>query len=88
MHFNTLSWLLTLSICLVVVYVNGGNFVSPLSLTVYASAEESVLLPCKFQPSNEEVVIQVIWTHIKPDGTEEQVMTAHHRDGQLGTKHL
>lgn len=75
---------LSLSIRLVVACVNGGSFVNPPSSTVYTAAEENVLLPCTFQPSKGEVVIQVIWTHIKPDGTEEQIITAHHQDGQLG----
>lgn len=70
------------------VCVNGGEFVKPPSSTVYASAEENVVLPCKFLPSDSDVVIQVIWMHVKPDGTEEQIITAHHVDGQLGTKHL
>ncbi|XP_060790070.1 nectin-4 [Neoarius graeffei] len=65
------------------VCVNGGEFVKPPSSTVYASAEENVVLPCKFLPSDSDVVIQVIWMHVKPDGTEEQIITAHHVDGQL-----
>lgn len=60
---------------------------NPQSLTVNTSAEESVILPCKFQPSKEEVVVQVIWMRIKPDGTQDQIITAHHQDGQQGTKH-
>lgn len=60
----------------------------PPSSTVYTLAEEDVVLPCKFQPSVAEVIVQVIWIHVKSDGTEEQIITAHHQDGQLGTKHL
>lgn len=69
---------------LVVVCVNGGEFVKPSSGTVYTLAEEDAHLPCKFEPSKDEVIIQVIWTHINSDGTEEQIITAHHQDGQLG----
>lgn len=61
---------------------------NPLSSTVYTSAEERVLLPCKFLPSEEEVIVQVTWTCTKPDGSEEQIITAHHQDGQQGAKHL
>lgn len=77
---------LTLSVYFVVVCANGGTFVIPPSSTVYTSAEENVLLPCKFLPADGEVVIQVIWNHVKTDGTEVQVITAHRQEGQQGTK--
>ncbi|MCJ8731678.1 hypothetical protein PDJAM_G00202290 [Pangasius djambal] len=78
-----LSCLRILLIWNLLVCVNGGTFVQPPSSTVYTSAEEDALLPCKFMPSEGEVIIQVIWMHIKPDGTEEQIITAHREEGQL-----
>ncbi|XP_058251607.1 nectin-4 isoform X2 [Hemibagrus wyckioides] len=78
-----LSCLRILLIWNLLVCVNGGEFVKPPSGTVYTLAEEDAHLPCKFEPSKDEVIIQVIWTHINSDGTEEQIITAHHQDGQL-----
>ncbi|XP_017327524.1 nectin-4 [Ictalurus punctatus] len=78
-----LSCLRILLIWNLLVCVNGGEFVKPPSSTVYTLAEEDVVLPCKFQPSVAEVIVQVIWIHVKSDGTEEQIITAHHQDGQL-----
>ncbi|KAI5609585.1 nectin-4 isoform X2 [Silurus asotus] len=65
------------------VCVTGGTLVEPTSANVYTTAEEGVILPCKVLPSEGEVIVQVIWMHIKPDGSEEQIITAHHEDGQL-----
>ncbi|KAF5907115.1 nectin-4-like isoform X2, partial [Clarias magur] len=67
---------------MIMVCANGGTFVIPPSSTVYTSAEENVLLPCKFLPADGEVVIQVIWNHVKTDGTEVQIITAHRQEGQ------
>ncbi|XP_027025071.1 nectin-4 [Tachysurus fulvidraco] len=63
--------------------VNGGEIVKPPSETVYTLAEEAAHLPCKFQPSKDETIFQVIWAYIKSDGTEEQIITAHKKEGQL-----
>uniref|UniRef100_A0A4W4GC15 Ig-like domain-containing protein n=1 Tax=Electrophorus electricus TaxID=8005 RepID=A0A4W4GC15_ELEEL len=63
--------------------VNGGKFVEPSSPTVFSSAEGETRLPCRYQVSNEEVKVQVIWYREKQDGSKEQIITAHHIDGQL-----
>ncbi|XP_023646874.1 nectin-4-like isoform X2 [Paramormyrops kingsleyae] len=39
-------------------------------------------LPCQFQEGDASVsVVQVTWTHDKPDGTKEMVITAHPTEG-------
>uniref|UniRef100_A0A3B4CNX9 Ig-like domain-containing protein n=1 Tax=Pygocentrus nattereri TaxID=42514 RepID=A0A3B4CNX9_PYGNA len=67
------------------VCVHGGMFVEPSSPAVFSVAEGETRLPCQFKPS-EESVVQVIWTKEKPDGTKEQIITAHHTEGQLESR--
>lgn len=47
-------------------------------------AEEETVLPCHYQPSGNDVVVQVTWYKEKSDGTKEQIILAHHINGQTG----
>ncbi|XP_026122403.1 nectin-4-like isoform X1 [Carassius auratus] len=49
--------------------------------TLQCLAEEETRLPCRFDASNSNVV-QVIWIRLDSNGGEEQVITAHQKDGQ------
>ncbi|XP_030634986.1 nectin-4 [Chanos chanos] len=64
--------------------VMGGEFVEPSSPSaeLRSLAESETHLPCKFQTDSDEQVVQVIWSREKPDGTKEQIITAHHTEGQ------
>ncbi|KAL7876134.1 hypothetical protein AOLI_G00110970 [Acnodon oligacanthus] len=76
------SRILLVCVCRLLVCVHGGIFVEPLSPAMFTVAEGETRLPCQFEPS-EESVVQVMWTKEKPDGTKEQIITAHHTEGQL-----
>ena len=47
-------------------------------------AEEETVLPCRYRPTDGNLVVQVTWYKEKPDGTKEQIITAHHINGQTG----
>ncbi|XP_066536425.1 nectin-4 isoform X2 [Hoplias malabaricus] len=78
---SALTWSRILLVGHFLVCVNGGKFVEPSSPDMTSVAEEETLLPCQFQPSEEQVV-QVIWTK-ENDGTKEQIITAHHQEGPI-----
>ncbi|CAM9149350.1 unnamed protein product, partial [Lampetra planeri] len=62
--------------------VTQGDFVDlPPSEPILSLADEETVLPCRYQPS-ENVVVQVTWYKGKPEGTKEQIITAHHMNGQ------
>ncbi|XP_035283632.1 nectin-4-like isoform X1 [Anguilla anguilla] len=70
-------------LCLLGAFVVGvrAEFVEPEpSLSLRSIAEEPTRLPCRFQVRQEQVV-QVSWSRERPDGSKEQVITAHHTDG-------
>lgn len=45
-------------------------------------AEKETVLPCRYKPDADNKVVQVTWIKESPDGTKEQIITAHHIDGQ------
>lgn len=45
-------------------------------------AEEETVLPCVYQPSPEETMVQVTWSKEKSGGAKEQIILAHHINGQ------
>lgn len=47
-------------------------------------AEEETVLLCRYKPSVDNVVVQVTWYKEKHDGNKEQIITAHHTNGQTG----
>lgn len=62
-----------------------GNFVDlPSSDPILALADEETILPCRYQPSAVVQVVQVTWYKENSDGTKEQIITAHHTNGQTG----
>ncbi|KAM8898438.1 nectin-4-like isoform 2-T2 [Spinachia spinachia] len=82
---------LSLCICVLWIFVTGirGDFVDTSRANpILSRAEEETVLACHYQPTNE-VVVQVTWYKEKPDGTKEQIITAHHVNGQtaFGTWH-
>lgn len=61
-----------------------GDFVElPLDEPIRSLAEEETVLPCVYQLSEDNVVVQVTWYKVKPDG-KEQIITAHNVNGQTG----
>uniref|UniRef100_A0A8D3ASF1 Ig-like domain-containing protein n=1 Tax=Scophthalmus maximus TaxID=52904 RepID=A0A8D3ASF1_SCOMX len=75
-----------LSLCLSVlrIFAIQGTFVElPPKDSIRSLAEEETVLPCRYQPSESNVVVvQVTWYKEKPDATKEQIITAHHMNGQ------
>lgn len=54
----------------------------PPNHSLISMAEDRTILPCQYKPSDGNVVVQVTWLQAKPDGTKEQIITAHHINGQ------
>uniref|UniRef100_A0A673ABT6 Nectin cell adhesion molecule 4a n=1 Tax=Sphaeramia orbicularis TaxID=375764 RepID=A0A673ABT6_9TELE len=61
-----------------------GDFVDvPPNDSVRSLAEEETTLPCIYsKPSPDVTVVQVSWFKENSDGTKEQLITAHHENGQ------
>nr|XP_046236440.1 nectin-4 [Scatophagus argus] len=81
------SLLNTLSLCLCVLWifvaVIKGDFVDlPSNDPIRSLAEEETVLPCRYQPTADQQVVQVTWYQEKPDATKEQIVTAHRTNGQ------
>uniref|UniRef100_UPI0037E7F76F nectin-4 isoform X3 n=1 Tax=Semicossyphus pulcher TaxID=241346 RepID=UPI0037E7F76F len=79
------SLLNTLSLCLCVLQIcviQGGFVPLPSNDPIRSLAEEETLLPCKYKPTSDDVVVQVTWYKENPDTTKEQIITAHHTNGQ------
>ncbi|XP_062849619.1 nectin-4 [Trichomycterus rosablanca] len=69
--------------------VNGGAFLEP-SSSVFGTAEGETRLPCQLNALELELkdkfnVVQVSWTRNNKDGTEQQIITAHHLEGKIET---
>ncbi|XP_038587271.1 nectin-4 [Micropterus salmoides] len=76
---------LCLCLCVLWIFVTviKGDFVDlPPNNPIRSLAEEETVLPCRYQPSGDDVVVQVTWLKDKPDATKEQIITAHHTNGQ------
>ncbi|XP_044039043.1 nectin-4 [Siniperca chuatsi] len=81
----TLLYRLSLCLCVLWIFVTviQGDFVEfPPNDPIRSLAEEETVLPCRYQPSGGNVVVQVTWYKEKPDATKEQIITAHHTNGQ------
>lgn len=63
-----------------------GVFVEPPQLVTYqrSMAESETRLPCRYHVQEEEKVVQVTWFKELPNGTKDQIITAHFTDGQTG----
>lgn len=60
-----------------------GDFVDHPSELIRSLADGETILPCRYE-SSENVVVQVTWSKETPDGTKEQIITAHNTNGQTG----
>ncbi|KAM7377587.1 hypothetical protein PAMA_014069 [Pampus argenteus] len=76
---------LSLCLCLLQMFVTviqGGFLTLPSKDPMLTRAEEETTLPCVYQPDKDNLVVQVTWYMEKPDDTKEQIITAHHINGQ------
>lgn len=70
---------------LFLVTVIQGEFVDPPPRDpILSLAEEETVLPCLYKPAADVQVVQVTWYKEMPDATKEQIITAHHLNGQTG----
>lgn len=79
------SLLLKLTLCLCGLQISGvqGEFLDvPPGEAVRSLAEEETVLPCVYQPTSDETTVQVTWSKEKRDGSKEQIILAHHLNGQ------
>lgn len=77
--------LLRFALYLCVLQVSGvrGDFLDvPPGDAVRSLAEEETVLPCVYRPPPETTTVQVTWSKEKSDGTKEQIILAHHINGQ------
>ncbi|CAJ1086640.1 nectin-4 isoform X1 [Xyrichtys novacula] len=77
----------TLSLCLCILWicvplVQSGFVNLPSDDPIRSLAEEETVLPCLYKPNDGDVVVQVTWYKENPDATKEQIITAHHSNGQ------
>ncbi|KAL7374526.1 hypothetical protein ABVT39_002332 [Epinephelus coioides] len=73
---------LSLCLCVLGIFVIQGDFVDlPPKDPILSLAEEETILPCRYQPT-DETLVQVTWYKEKSDGDKEQIITAHHTNGQ------
>lgn len=63
-----------------------GAFVEPPQPVTYqrSMAESETRLPCRYHMQEGEKVVQVTWFKELPNGTKDQIITAHFTDGQTG----
>ncbi|XP_017266528.1 nectin-4 [Kryptolebias marmoratus] len=61
-----------------------GDFVEPLQAvsSLRSQTESQTRLPCQYKVKDWEKVVQVTWSKELPDGTKEQIITAHFAEGQ------
>lgn len=64
-----------------------GDFMEPpeRDTSLLSLAESQTRLPCHYQVEEEEKVVQVTWYKELPDGSKDQMITAHFKDGHTGT---
>ncbi|XP_054656120.1 nectin-4 isoform X2 [Dunckerocampus dactyliophorus] len=73
---------LRILVLLIFVAVAQGGFIEqPPNNAIRSLAEEETVLPCRYQPG-DNVVVQVTWYKETPNGVKEQIITAHHNNGQ------
>eukprot|EP00063_Salmo_salar_P072335 XP_014047170.1 PREDICTED: nectin-4-like isoform X2 [Salmo salar] len=63
------------------VFVRGGFVEPPPSFALRSLTEDETRLPCQFQIQEDEQVVQVSWIKELPDGTKENIITAHRTEG-------
>ncbi|KAM8746858.1 nectin-4-like [Acanthopagrus schlegelii] len=74
------SLLLPLCLCVLWIFVSeiqGGFLDLPTKVPIRTLAEDDTVLPCRYQPTDGDVVVQVTWYK-----ANEQIITAHHTSGQ------
>uniref|UniRef100_A0A3Q3E3H4 Nectin cell adhesion molecule 4a n=1 Tax=Labrus bergylta TaxID=56723 RepID=A0A3Q3E3H4_9LABR len=62
--------------------IQGGFVDLPSEDPIRSLAEEETALPCRYKPSGDDVVVQVTWYKESADSSKEQIITAHHTNGQ------
>lgn len=67
-----------------------GNFVEPLEPVAYIRSltDSQTRLPCQYKVEGEAQMVQVTWSKELPEGTEEMIILAHYKEGQMGTSTL
>lgn len=77
-----------LSFCPSSVMMVHGAFVDPPQekTALRSFSDSQTRLPCRYQVESEEKVVQVTWYKELPDGTKDQMITAHFTDGHTGRK--
>ncbi|KAJ0006325.1 hypothetical protein NQD34_013598 [Periophthalmus magnuspinnatus] len=74
---------IALSLCILQISVVGADFSDvPPGDAVRSLAEQETVLPCVYKPTQEETTVQVTWSKERSDGTKEQIILAHHINGQ------
>lgn len=72
-----------LCLCVLRILVIQGDFVDPDQEEPLRSlAEDETVLPCRYKPLAEDVVVQITWYKEQSDTSKEQIITAHHVNGQ------
>ncbi|XP_037537717.1 nectin-4 [Nematolebias whitei] len=80
----------SLSLCLCVLFcvtvVQGqmqtASVDQPTKLSLRSVEDQETTLPCHHEPKGDDVVVQVTWSKVNPDGSKDQMITAHFTDGQ------
>ena len=70
-------------LCVVVAEIHG-DFVDSPPKSLRSLAEEDTFLPCQYQPTDDNKVVQVTWYRQLSDATKDQIITVHHKNGQTG----
>ncbi|XP_059200958.1 nectin-4 isoform X2 [Centropristis striata] len=72
-----------LTLLLLLAAVVHGDFVEPLQpvTKLRSFAEHETRLPCHYQVEAQEKVVQVTWFKVLPDGSNDQIITAHFVEG-------
>lgn len=67
-----------------------GDFEEPRqsNMELRSLADAQTRFPCLYRTEAEEQVVQVTWYKELPDGTKEQIITAHFQDGHTGTSRI
>ncbi|CAL1590516.1 unnamed protein product [Knipowitschia caucasica] len=77
---------LALSLCALQISGVGADFSDvPPGDAVRSLAEDETVLPCVYNPTKEQTIVQVTWSKEQDDGTKQQIIMVHHLDGQTAS---
>lgn len=54
----------------------------PTKLSLRSVEDKETTLPCHYEPKGKDVVVQVTWSKVNPDGSKDQMITAHFTEGE------